>query len=129
MRRRNEPPKAEDKMADPHAVLGVSKDASPEEIKKRYRKLALRYHPDRNPSAHATEVFKRINEAYAALMKGAVSASNERGVFDEWKSVVTEAIAAHKKRCRICPTGRCSAVSMMESVLNAVQDKHDNAYR
>ncbi len=116
-------------MVDPYAVLGVSKDASPEEIKKKYRKLALRYHPDRNPSSHATELFRRINEAYAALMKGAVSASDDPGIFDEWKSVVAKAIVTHKKRCRICPTGRCSAVSMMESVLNAVQEKHDNAYR
>ncbi len=53
---------------DYYAVLGVSKDASPEEIKKQYRKLAMQYHPDRNKgNKEAEERFKEINEAYAVL--------------------------------------------------------------
>ena len=50
-----------------HQVLGVSKGASKEEIKKAYRKLALQYHPDRNKSPEAEERFKEISEAYAIL--------------------------------------------------------------
>ncbi|MBI5227109.1 DnaJ domain-containing protein [Candidatus Micrarchaeota archaeon] len=50
------------------SVLGVSKDASEEDIKKAYRKLALLYHPDRNPGdKKAEEKFKEISEAYAIL--------------------------------------------------------------
>ena len=52
---------------DYYEVLGVSRDASPEEIKRAYRKLALKYHPDRNKSKEAEERFKEISEAYAVL--------------------------------------------------------------
>ncbi len=58
-------------MRDPYEVLGVSKDATPEEIKKAYRTLAKKYHPDNyvnNPLADlAAEKFKEINEAYEQL--------------------------------------------------------------
>ena len=64
-------------MKDPYEVLGVSKDASPEEIKRAYRKLAKQYHPDNyvnNPlSDLAEEKFKEINEAYEALTNESAS--------------------------------------------------------
>ena len=53
---------------DYYEVLGVSKDASEDEIKKAYRKLAIKYHPDRNPDdAEAEEKFKEAAEAYDVL--------------------------------------------------------------
>jgi len=53
---------------DYYKILGVSKSASPEEIKKAYRKLALKYHPDHNKGNDSAEaMFKDINEAYAVL--------------------------------------------------------------
>ncbi len=53
---------------DYYKVLGVDKKADQEDIKKAYRKLALKYHPDRNPDNHeAEEKFKKISEAYAVL--------------------------------------------------------------
>jgi len=52
---------------DYYDVLGVSKNASKEEIKRAYRKLALEYHPDRNKSRDAEKKFKEINEAYEVL--------------------------------------------------------------
>ena len=52
---------------DYYEILGVSKDASAEEIKRAYRRLALQWHPDRNKSPEAEEKFKEINEAYEVL--------------------------------------------------------------
>jgi molecular chaperone DnaJ len=53
---------------DYYAVLGVARTASAEEIKKAYRKLAMQYHPDRNPGNKEAEArFKEINEAYEVL--------------------------------------------------------------
>jgi molecular chaperone DnaJ len=64
---------------DYYEVLGVSKNASADEIKKVYRKLALQYHPDRNKSPDAEEKFKEISEAYAVL-----SDSEKRQLYDTY---------------------------------------------
>lgn len=52
---------------DYYEILGVSKDADAKEIKKAYRQLAMKYHPDKNSSADAEEKFKEINEANECL--------------------------------------------------------------
>ncbi len=52
---------------DYYEVLGVSKDTSKDAIKKTYRKLAMKYHPDRNKEPDAEEKFKEISEAYGVL--------------------------------------------------------------
>ena len=54
---------------DYYSTLGVDKKATQEEIKKAYRKLAMKWHPDRNPDnkEKAEQKFKNINEAYSIL--------------------------------------------------------------
>lgn len=65
---------------DYYEVLGVSKSATPEEIKKAYRQLALKYHPDRNPDdKDAEEKFKEAAEAYSVL-----SDENKRARYDRY---------------------------------------------
>lgn len=55
---------------DFYEVLGVSKNATAEEIKRAYRRLALQYHPDRNKTKEASEKFKEVNAAYEVLSDG-----------------------------------------------------------
>jgi len=52
---------------DYYKMLGVARDATQDDIKKAFRKLAMQYHPDHNPDPAATEKFKELNEAYAVL--------------------------------------------------------------
>ena len=64
---------------DYYEVLGISKGASEDEIKKAYRKLAKQYHPDINKSPDAETKFKEINEAYEVL-----SDSQKRATYDQF---------------------------------------------
>jgi len=64
---------------DYYEVLGVSKSSTPDEIKSQYRKLALKFHPDKNKSPDAAEHFKEISEAYAVL-----SDSEKRKLYDTY---------------------------------------------
>ena len=65
---------------DYYEVLGVSKSASKDEIKKAYRKMAIKYHPDKNPGDHtAEENFKEAAEAYEVL-----SDDNKRARYDQF---------------------------------------------
>ena len=64
---------------DYYDVLGISKDATKEEIKKTYRKLALKYHPDKNADKDAAERFKEISEAYAVLYN-----DEKRAMYDQY---------------------------------------------
>lgn len=73
---------------DYYEVLGVDRNADADEIKKSYRKLALKYHPDKNPDAKATEMFREINEAYSVLSDPIKREQYDRygHVFDENQS-------------------------------------------
>ena len=67
---------------DYYKILGVAKGSSQEEIRSKFRRLALEYHPDRNKEPDAQDKFKEINEAYQVL-----SDPNKRAEYDRFGKV------------------------------------------
>ncbi|XP_019897213.2 dnaJ homolog subfamily C member 5 isoform X2 [Esox lucius] len=66
-----------------YLVLGLDKTCSPDDIKKSYRKLALKYHPDKNPeNPDATDKFKELNNAHSVL-----SDTSKRNIYDSYGSL------------------------------------------
>ncbi len=93
-------------MRDPYEVLGVSRGASAEEIKKAYRRLARKHHPDVNPgSREAEQRFKEIQEAYAVL-----SDQEKRSQYDQFGTIDEAELAARAARARPRHTGRAHQV-------------------
>src|SRR5438045_1651385 len=64
---------------DYYEILGVEKNAAQDEIKKAYRKLAVKFHPDKNPDKNSEEQFKELGEAYEAL-----SDPQKRAAYDQY---------------------------------------------
>jgi len=69
-------------MHNPYEILGVVSNASPKEITRAFRKMALKYHPDRNKSADTTTRFKEVYEAYAVLKDAATRAEYDNKKYE-----------------------------------------------
>jgi uncharacterized membrane protein YsdA (DUF1294 family) len=77
------------RLKDYYAILGVPRNATPEQIKEAYRRLAKEYHPDKNPSPEAEEKFKLVNEAYQVLSDPA-----KRAEYDALYDMMTSGASA-----------------------------------
>ena len=76
---------------DYYAILGVSREAGADDVKKAYRKMALKFHPDKNKAEDAEERFKEIAEAYEVL-----SDQDKRATYDQYGE---EGLKGENKRC------------------------------
>ncbi len=86
---------------DYYATLGVARDASAEDLKKAYRKLAMQYHPDRNPDDKQAEAkFKEVNEAYDVLKD-----DQKRAAYDRFGHAAFEQAAGGRRRRLRLPAG------------------------
>lgn len=124
-------------MNDPYSVLGVKQNASDEEVKKAYRELARKYHPDNyqnNPLADlAEEKMKEINEAYDTINKmrsGASSGygygnqSGGAGAYQRQQSYSSGGSLYHQVRQNI----NMGNISQAEQMLNGISDRNGEWY-
>ncbi|MCQ2445890.1 MAG: DnaJ domain-containing protein [Clostridia bacterium] len=119
---------------DPYSVLGVSPSASDEEIKKAYRELARKYHPDAyrdHPLAElAEEKMKEINEAYDTITKlraGGSSGSYQSGSYQSgsYQSSSSSSAGLYQTVRTYIQTGNISGA---EQILNSVSDRSAEWY-
>lgn len=83
-------------MKDYYTILGVSPSASQHEIKKAFRKLAIRYHPDKNPSADVKHLFHDINEAYDVLGDAQKRAHYDNRRANPFAEILNEPVHQHR---------------------------------
>ena len=105
---------------DFYEILGVPKNASDEDIKKSYRKLAMKYHPDRNQGDASAEVkFKEAKEAYEML-----SDAEKRAAYDQYGHAGVDPNMRGARRCRaasvalVNPLAIFLATSLAKHVVN-----------
>jgi len=101
---------------DYYEVLGVDRSASDQEVKKAYRKLAMKYHPDRNPDdADADSKFKEATEAYDVLMD-----KDKRAAYDQFGHAgVDQSMGGGGSKAAISATflGMCSVIFLVAVVV------------
>lgn len=109
---------------DYYTILGVSQYAKYREIRKAYRRLALKYHPDRNSSPFAEDVIKTINAAFEIL-----SDKDKRRQYDE-KLVNSIILHRKKEETKSHPSSShaSSSTAYSDSEYNNSHDNYDNTY-
>lgn len=113
-------------MKNYYEILGVTKDASESDIKKSYRKLAMEYHPDRNPDdKSAEEKFKDVAEAYDVLGNPEKKARYDRGGNSDLDDMINQHFAGFRQQqsIRVGPSAKLTVNITVEDVFNGVHKK------
>lgn len=103
-------------MKNYYFILGLTTDAQAFEIKQAYRKLALQFHPDRNPSKEAEAIFKEVNEAYEIL-----GDPRNKFEYDRLLKGVVEPAPHRDPRYRPKPPGSYSPPSKKQEILETMR--------
>lgn len=109
-------------MKNYYSILGVSSSAHAADIKRAYRRLALQYHPDKNPTASAEQFFKEVNEAYEVL-----GDEQKRYAYDQrilnpvYESPVAPSQPVHRDP-RYRPTGRRAATRPVDDTYELMKE-------
>lgn len=106
---------------DYYRVLGITKAATDEEIKKSYRKLALRYHPDKNKAAGAEDKFKEIAEAYEVL-----SDKKKRDIYDKYGEDGLKGNRGENNSFFSFSLNKCSMIDFDRIVFQGTTNGHSN---
>lgn len=125
---------------DCYKILGVSHRASEDEIKKAYRTLAKKFHPDLNASPKAEEKFKQISEAYAILTGKEMPTEKQNPIYQRedpgWSQSVDAWIhfgeVYHLRNCSVCSSGSvCDIGGLLKGMKGALEEggKENSAYR
>lgn len=118
-----------------YKILGVDEETSVNEIKKAYRRLAHKFHPDKNKDPTAVEKFREIAQAYAVLIGKekdpattvsyeTIQEKNRWGT--ELDALLNAEMLKHKKACTLCKSGKKNCATVR--VFNAWSNKQDYAY-
>ena len=100
-------------MSDPHALLGLPAGASAQQIKRAFRKLAMQWHPDRNPDPAAAEQFRRLRDAHDRLLATLLG--------DAADATYEDKTAAHAPPQRGADRWQTLEISIEESVSGALR--------
>ena len=94
---------------DPYSVLGLTPDASDEEVKRAYRALAKKYHPDMNPGdQHAAEMMNQINAAYDQIKNPQPRAGTGKAIRMRGRAAIQWSLRGGTSLCRNT-NGRCAS--------------------
>lgn len=109
-------------MKNYYFILGLNSYASESEIKRAYRKLALQFHPDKNPSSEAETIFKEINEAYEVLGDSQSKFSYDQLLRGVSPAAPTESRPHRDPRYKPRPPGSFSRKTKRQELLEVMSD-------
>ena len=111
---------------DPYVVLGVQRGAKKQDVQKTFRELALKHHPDKDPSLEAAQKFQRISRAATAILKEVCASSQDRWIDGgQWGFCwLLAGVTQLNYRSRCCEAKVARPKSYLWSAVGAISKVH-----